>query len=782
MVEFSDAGRDTSVPKTLAQEQLFTRLFAQHPPDQLPGRDTTLKPGPDSKGNGTGIFASPDSFLSVPSIDTIMNRGRMLAYGQPPFQSGDQPGYQDQDPWRPGHLRDRRPLREGGPLRDRIRQRIQDLKNNPQAIQDVLNLLGGLSKDVRFNVDAQTKTISLGMDFTKLYDKMIQNNPAADKPELRKLAAGLDSFSLNPDTLVLNWKSEQLMDLGGDKGPAKGYKLALGGGGNRTEFNINTTDTKLTLSGIKGMEAVDPSGKRLKIHEITLDTTDKDKPKGSITIDNPVPKPKLLPASTPWPEKVSLPIMLSPQEQKPLVESLPGVIKTIDTLRNAAKTGDLKQLLTIQPRELMKLFGWASNIKDRVDIKAPDAVDPKSPGQKKDEPARPQVKIDDYLVKPLTTVTPLPVAPEKGKAEPSIAPVTVPEKKAQPAPDAVAPKVRRSLRPGGVTGAVLDSLKNRDNTPVKPSEAPAKTVLPDLGAPNYLDVLAGKKVSPAKPADAPAVKREEPPKKDSTTQKSDAEVKPAAKGVMQLIDTLSGNAEAPLAKELKARLADPEVRKKVAEAASTINRFDVDKASKSLTLGLDFAKIYDSLPLDKKTPEARKVLSSLDSVSVSPDSLKLNWRGGEQVVPIADENGGKKADLILGAGGGVTSFDLASTDTSLTLKNIKGLQAEVKLLGKKLSVHEVKIDASNPNKPVATVTVDNPFDRPASVSEALWQKTMTLPLELNTGDARKDAELQDKLPKAIKAINAMRERGRDAGVAEELSKLTKEELKKLLSN
>lgn len=221
--------------------------------------------------------------------------------------------------------------------------RIQELIRNPAVQNGITDLMSRTG----VNIDPERKEMSLSMDFASMYDKLSALNPeAADpNPETRRFLAGLDRVTLSADQLKLKFKSEQKMSLG-DRGFARGYSVAMGTDNGETSFNIATTPTRLTLDGIKGMQSVDAQGNRLDIHKLVLDTSDPRNPTGSLTIDNPLKKPAFLPAATPWPEQVTLPMRLPVEEQQSLASTLPGAIKALDGLRTAARTGDITALTT----------------------------------------------------------------------------------------------------------------------------------------------------------------------------------------------------------------------------------------------------------------------------------------------------------------------------------------------------------------------------------------------------------------------------------------------------
>lgn len=248
--------------------------------------------------------------------------------------------------------------------------RIQELMRNPAVQNGITDLMSRSG----INIDPERKEISLSMDFASMYDKLSALNPEAANAETRQFLAGLDRVTLSADQLKLKFKTEQKMSLG-DQGFARGYSVAMGTGNGETSFNLATTPTRLTLDGIKGMQSVDAQGNRLDIHKLVLDTSDPKNPTGSLTIDNPLKKPAFLPAATPWPEQVTLPMRLPVEEQQSLASTLPGAIKALDGLRTAAKTGDMTALTaglsgdgTAAGGSLSDLMNWTMRNRGQFDL------------------------------------------------------------------------------------------------------------------------------------------------------------------------------------------------------------------------------------------------------------------------------------------------------------------------------------------------------------------------------------------------------------------------------
>lgn len=666
---------------------------------------------------------------------------------QPPndFQPSYNPGAYPRD-YYPNHVpQDRFP--PNGPIRYLLRQGLSELRNNPQGFENLVNNLGSLSQDMRFNVDQERRELSLGMDFTKVYDMLSEKQGTPQNPEVRRVLAGLDSVQINPDALALNWKSEQLVALD-QQGANKDLRLLLGAGTNRTTLNIQSSETALRLSNIQGLEAVDPSGRRMRIHGLDVDATDPANPKGTITIDNPIARPEQLPPGTPWPEQVGVPIPITTAQQK---QAVPDLVRQIHSLRTAAINGDLGQMLSsVDPQQLMAT----------IELLKPQP----QPGPMVPEPPRPGLG-------PEVPPPPLPgIQPDAGRMTDTELPPPPPPPPAGVRPDSVP---RRDVPPvptRRIEGAVdflnvippsrqsRDVSKETGTLPLKPG------VTRELFLQKYPHLVGVPSDKAVKPAAAnPTIEKH-------TVEKN---------GPEKLFSTIFADADqqSPFVQNFKSKVNDQNFRKDLESISRTLNRFDVNKTEKSITVGMDYSKVYDTVAEPGKAkPEVRQFLTGLQSVTVTPDQLRLNFNGPNRLPMEGD--GLKKADLWMGTVNNSTTFDLQTSEKSLTLKNIKGLQAEVIALGKKLNVHEVNIDTSS-GAPVAMAIVDNPFDKPPFLSDALWQPTMSFPIELGK-TAQEQADVAARLPQTLKTIHAMRQNAQSGDMAERLGKLTKENIIEML--
>ena len=307
-----------------------------------------------------------------------------------------------------------------GPLRNLLRQGLSDLQNNPRVLEGLVNNLGSLSPEMRLNVDRDRREVRLGMAFNRAYDLLTRQQGAPDNPELRRVLAGLDSVQLNPDALALNWKSEQLVALDQQPNGPRDIRLLLGGDTNRTTLNIETSETALRLSNIQGLEAVDPSGRRLRIHGVDVDASDPREPRGIITIDNPIPPPSQLPPGAVWPEQVGLPIPITTENQK---QAVPRLISQLHNARTAANNGDFGQMIgSINPQELSTLLGMLKPQPQPNPMVPeppqpgiqPDVPPPPQPGIQPDVPPPPQPGLIEENPVPTIGDEPLPEVPQPG--------------------------------------------------------------------------------------------------------------------------------------------------------------------------------------------------------------------------------------------------------------------------------------------------------------------------------------------------------------------------------
>jgi len=798
-------------------------------PRQQPNYDPRYQPGfdPRQQPNYDPRYQPGFDPRQQPNYDPRFQPGfdpRQQPNYDPRFQPGYDPRYQPGfDPrYRPSIQPDR--FNSNGPLRKLLRQSINDLRNNPQAIEGLINNLGSLSQDMRFNVDQERREISLGMDFTKAYDMLKRQDGTPENPEVRRLLAGLDSIQVNPDALALNWKSQQLIALDQPNGP-KDLRLLLGGETNRTTLNIATSETAVRLSNIQGLEVVDPSGRRMRIYGVDIDSSNPQEPKGTITIDNPIPRPEQLPPGTPWPEQVGLPIPITTDNQK---QAVPRLVSQLHHARTAAINGDFGEIISsVNPQEISTLIEMLKPPQTPQVPESPQTPmvpEPPQPGIQPEIRPAPSNSQQEGVIE----VNPIPgyeVQPQKeeGREQSRVAGITEVPSASPPAVDYLdvfplsqpvspgndrpqqvtpkatpepfqhqssseTPKPQKSSSPWDLPAArtkpsltssinLFRPVERTPNTTSIPAEvAPPPTVTPERTEPVSPTGQISKPEAP-EPIKQPTDARVHTGGRSTDILRaSGIKITAAEKiGPDRLFSLIFADADqrGPLVTGFKGKIQDLQFRKDLDVVGKTLNRFDVDKANKAITVGLDFGKVYDTFEESgKQKPETRQFLNGLKSVTVSPDQLRLNFDAPRKLA--MDGDGLKKADLWLGMFNNQTSFDIQTTESALALKNIKGLQAEVPALGKKLNVYEVTIDTST-GTPSATALVDNPFAKPPGVSDDLWQSTMSIPLELGKTEEER-IQVAQRLPQTLRSLHAMRQGALNGGMAERIGQLTKEEI------
>lgn len=247
---------------------------------------------------------------------------------------------------------------------------------NDRMKQGIMEVIQRVGPEFGVNLDPSRGELNLNMDFASIYDRSVPRDSPEYSPEVRAMLAGLKNLSLSADSVKMSFDGEKVLSMG-DKGIAAQYKMALGARNGETAMQVNTTETSLTLSNIEGMQVVERSGRRLDVHAINFDTKNPKDPQGSITMDNPVPRPQFLPGAVPWPETVTVP-MLIPQDQKAeLAEKLPSAIRAIDAVRAGAKSGDLTETMRkVSLADMSDLLSWSFKNRGTIDFasswKAPD--------------------------------------------------------------------------------------------------------------------------------------------------------------------------------------------------------------------------------------------------------------------------------------------------------------------------------------------------------------------------------------------------------------------------
>lgn len=149
-----------------------------------------------------------------------------------------------------------------------------------------------------------------------------------------------------------------------------------------------------------------------------------------------------------------------------------------------------------------------------------------------------------------------------------------------------------------------------------------------------------------------------------------------------------------------------------------------------LSLSTDFARVIDAVPGTNLDGKAREVLSAVKSVSLQGDTFTASLSGDQRIalnyeIPFV----GKATELKIG-NNNAFSFELAlnpADPKDISLKKISGLS--VTLNGKELGIREMSLTTSG-KEPMLHVKIDNPGTKPERMPEALWPKTVTLPIPL----------------------------------------------------
>lgn len=159
----------------------------------------------------------------------------------------------------------------------------------------------------------------------------------------------------------------------------------------------------------------------------------------------------------------------------------------------------------------------------------------------------------------------------------------------------------------------------------------------------------------------------------------------------------------------------------------------IEIGKENLSIQTDFAKALEAIPGIKLDPTARDVLGSIKSLSLSGDRFQAQFAAEKKLalgmdVPLI----GTLKELRLSDKEGKLNFDvdLDSKDAKhVGLKNISGLSI-VKEDGKEIGVRAIKLDISG-SAPKLNVTIDNPGTKPERLPEALWPKTISVPIPLD---------------------------------------------------
>jgi hypothetical protein len=203
------------------------------------------------------------------------------------------------------------------------------------------------------------------------------------------------------------------------------------------------------------------------------------------------------------------------------------------------------------------------------------------------------------------------------------------------------------------------------------------------------------------------------------------------------------------AREAKKFQTENSLDKGVHLASRLPENLSLDFSNKGAGLQTDFVKLAKVVPgveMDKTTTD---VLSSIKSARVTDTTASVSFNK-EAKLPIGESIPllGKVTDVSLGATGELkfkTSIDAKSNAVSLT--EIEGMNLKIEG-GKDVAIRGISTRMMG-DKPMVMVTIDNPKERSERIPEALWPKTITVPLPMDKLAKGVDASA---LPSVIRSL------------------------------
>ena len=283
------------------------------------------------------------------------------------------------------------------------------------------------------SVDSDKGEMTIENDFAALYDKSVAKDSPEYSQETREMLSHLKNVKITGDTIRLAFDSPQSMKA--EPGSMFNYDLGTAQDGNEhvVTMNYSTTENSLEITDIKGMgghlnvmdksiestkakiaeaqkanksEAqirqlqtqlalMEKAQRKVRVHEIKLDTSDPDKPVGKVKTDNPLPP---IPGFK-YHETKETDLKIDQKAEKELVEKLPAAIKTLDAIVSGVKSGDISQTMQkLDMESVITMLGWTMNNKGSINSSAiytdgdprPDLYYQNEPGGKTPLPWNPR--------------------------------------------------------------------------------------------------------------------------------------------------------------------------------------------------------------------------------------------------------------------------------------------------------------------------------------------------------------------------------------------------------
>lgn len=220
------------------------------------------------------------------------------------------------------------------------------------AIDKTATVLSRLPEKLK--IEYSGEKLSLQTDFVKL----VEATPGITLDQnAKEIFSKFNKLTLDGNTFTLDLKenTKLKLDVPEIQKVGKPTGLSIGDANTQVKFDIEfdaKNPDKVALKNIKGI-SLDVEGKKpIAIHSLSLDMSG-GKAKLSVTADNPLTKPELMPAKL-WLDKVSLTFDLDKVAPGMNADFLQGMVKTLSDSKAAAQNKDASMFLANIPDQALR--------------------------------------------------------------------------------------------------------------------------------------------------------------------------------------------------------------------------------------------------------------------------------------------------------------------------------------------------------------------------------------------------------------------------------------------
>lgn len=153
----------------------------------------------------------------------------------------------------------------------------------------------------------------------------------------------------------------------------------------------------------------------------------------------------------------------------------------------------------------------------------------------------------------------------------------------------------------------------------------------------------------------------------------------------------------------------------------------IEVGKDSLSIKTDFAKAIEAVPGARLDDVSRKALSALESLALDKNVFTAKF-AGEQRIPVNRDIPvlGSLKDIKLTEANGQLTFDLQLDGKKAAMNDIKGLKLVMED-GRELAIHSLGLSNDEKGSKI-NLSIDNPRKKPDFMADALWPKTLSIPL------------------------------------------------------